>query len=88
MTGCHVNGKAVNGKLLTAQPLEINRNGSTVCPVTFLIPSIIGILVNPLAVQMLLDKLQGFAKPLEMYDLPLPEEFQGIVEIRVVGEVN
>ena len=32
------------------------------------------------------QKFDGLTKPLEMDDLPLPEEFDDIVHIRVVGE--
>ena len=39
-----------------------------------------------LAVQTVSDIAQGFAEPLKMHDFPLPEEFDRVAHIRVVGQ--
>ena len=37
-------------------------------------------------IQLFSEQLHSLAKTLEVYDLPLPEEFDHIVYIRVIGE--
>ena len=40
--------------------------------------------VNIFLVQLFPQQLHGFTEPLEVYDLPLPQEFYDIVHIRIV----
>ena len=41
-------------------------------------------IIHILLVQFFPQKLGGFPKSLEMDDLPLPEEFNGIIHIRII----
>lgn len=40
------------------------------------------------AVQMILDIAQGFAKPLEMYHFPLPEETDRVAYLRILHQTE
>ena len=44
--------------------------------------------IHILPVQLLPQELHGFAKPLEMDDLPLPQEADDVVDIRVIADAQ
>lgn len=43
-------------------------------------------IVHILLIQLFAQQLYGFAEPLEMHDLPFPQELDHIIHIRVVAE--
>ena len=43
-------------------------------------------IVHILLVQLLPQQLHGLAEPLEVDDLPFPEEFDHVVHIRIIGK--
>lgn len=42
--------------------------------------------IHVFLIQLFPQKLDGLAEPLEMHDLPLPEEFDYVIHIRIVGQ--
>ena len=45
-------------------------------------------MIHILLVQFFPQQLHGFAEPLEVNDLPFPEEFDHIVHIRIIGQTQ